>query len=81
MSDLASGHLTELCCLVATHSSLLVPHMYSMPTTAQDAHSPIAALTSADGVKGAQNNHRDSYAEKINAVAANVFEGVFGKPI
>lgn len=29
-----------------------VPHMYSMPATAQDSHSPIADLQATDGVRG-----------------------------
>ncbi|MFV8396160.1 ParA family protein [Corynebacterium hindlerae] len=54
-----------------------VPHMHSMPATAQDAHAPIMALTSADGVKGAQINQRDNYAAKINEVAARVYDALF----
>ncbi|MGP6173498.1 hypothetical protein [Corynebacterium sp. A21] len=49
-----------------------VPHMHSMPATAQDVHSPIAGLESADGLKGTQHKQRDGYVEKIYEVAANV---------
>ncbi|AKK03734.1 ParA family protein [Corynebacterium epidermidicanis] len=55
-----------------------VPHMHSMPATAQDVHAPIAALISSDGIKGAQNNQRDSYAAKIDTVASNVYQAIFG---
>lgn len=51
-----------------------VPHMYSMPATAQDSHSPIAGLQAADGVRGTQLNQRTGYAEKIDEVAALVLE-------
>lgn len=49
-----------------------VPHMHSMPATAQDVHSPIAGLGTADGVKGTQHKQRDGYVAKINQVADNV---------
>lgn len=49
-----------------------VPHMHSMPATAQDVHSPIANLGYADGIKGSQGAQRDSYAEKIWHVAEEV---------
>lgn len=51
-----------------------MPHMYSMPATAQDSHSPIADLQAADGVRGTQLNQRTGYAEKIDEVAALVLE-------
>lgn len=51
-----------------------VPHMYSMPATAQDSHSPIADLQATDGVRGTQLNQRTGYAEKIDEVAALVLE-------
>lgn len=51
-----------------------VPHMYSMPATAQDSHSPIAGLQATDGVRGTQLNQRTGYAEKIDEVAALVLE-------
>ncbi len=51
-----------------------VPHMHSMPATAQDVHAPIADLKSADGVRGAQQNQKANYAEKIHGVAAKVFD-------
>ncbi|WBT09486.1 ParA family protein [Corynebacterium sp. SCR221107] len=49
-----------------------VPQMHSMPATAQDVHSPIAALTSADGVRGTQLNQRDNYVSNIHALAKEV---------
>lgn len=51
-----------------------VPHMYAMPATAQDSHSPIADLQATDGVRGTQLNQRTGYAEKIDEVAALVLE-------
>lgn len=51
-----------------------VPHMYSMPATAQDSHSPIADLQATDGVRGTQLNQRTGYAQKIDEVAALVLE-------
>lgn len=46
-----------------------VPHMHSMPATAQDVHSPIAGLKSADGIRGSQQKQRDGYTAKIHEVA------------
>ncbi|CAB0974361.1 nitrogenase iron protein [Corynebacterium diphtheriae] len=62
-----------------SHSTLLghVPHMHSMPATAQDVHAPIMELSSSDRVRGAQINQRNAYAEKINSVAANVYKALF----
>lgn len=51
-----------------------IPHMHSMPATAQDAHSPIAGLKSGDGVKGAALNQRDGYVDKIQATAEALHE-------
>jgi hypothetical protein len=51
-----------------------VPHMHSMPATAQDVHSPIAKLQSSDGVTGTQHKQRGGYVEKINAVADSVYK-------
>lgn len=49
-----------------------VPHMHSMPATAQDVHAPIAELAHHDGVRGSQSGQRDSYAAKIKEVADEV---------
>lgn len=51
-----------------------VPHMHSMPATAQDVHAPIADLQSKDGVRGTQLNQRAGYAAKIDEVAALVLD-------
>lgn len=51
-----------------------IPHMHSMPATAQDVHSPIAGLVSKDGVRGTQLNQRDGYVAKIQAVAEAVHD-------
>lgn len=50
-----------------------VPHMHSMPATAQDVHAPIAELAYADGVKGSQGSQRDNYAAQIKNVADAVY--------
>ncbi|MFC5088485.1 ParA family protein [Corynebacterium aquatimens] len=50
-----------------------VPHMHSMPATAQDVHAPIAELVYGDGIKGSQGAQRDSYAQKITEISDNVF--------
>lgn len=57
-----------------------VPHMHSMPATAQDVHSPIAGLQSRDGVRGSQINQRDGYVDKIRNVADAVHERLFATP-
>ncbi|WP_047260600.1 ParA family protein [Corynebacterium uterequi] len=54
-----------------------VPHMHSMPATAQDVHSPIRGLGYADRVVGSQLNQRDGYAEKIDNVAEMVFNRLY----
>lgn len=51
-----------------------IPHMHSMPATAQDAHSPIAGLVSKDGVRGNQLNQRDGYVDKIQEAAEAIHE-------
>ena len=51
-----------------------VPHMHSMPATAQDVHAPIAELGAKDGVRGSQLNQRSGYATKIDEVAALVLK-------
>lgn len=51
-----------------------IPHMFSMPATAQDAHSPIAGLVSKDGVKGSQLNQRDGYVAKIEEAAEAIYQ-------
>ena len=58
-----------------------VPHMHSMPATAQDVHSPIAELDYADGIKGTQGTQRDNYATKIRAVADEVMKRMDSLPI
>lgn len=55
-----------------------VPHMYSMPATAQDVHAPIAALAYADGIKGSQGTQRDNYAGQIKNVADAVLNRLLG---
>lgn len=50
-----------------------VPHMHSMPATAQDGHAPIAELVYQDGIKGTQGAQRDGYASKLTDIADEVF--------
>lgn len=54
-----------------------VPHMHSMPATAQDVHAPIADLAYNDGIKGTQGSQRDNYADQIAKVASAVHERLF----
>ncbi|WP_349293186.1 ParA family protein [Corynebacterium breve] len=58
-----------------------VPHMHSMPATAQDVHSPIADLEYKDGIKGTQGTQRDGYAEKIQQVSDIVRSRLYDPPI
>ena len=44
----------------------IVPNMFSMVPLAQTAHSPIADLKPADGVRGAQVSQRLRYIEQLN---------------
>ncbi|HHT41333.1 MAG TPA: AAA family ATPase [Actinomyces sp.] len=50
-----------------------IPHMYSMPATAQDAHSPIAGLSIRDGVRGSQLNQKNGYVEHIQRVSEAIY--------
>lgn len=54
-----------------------VPHMYSMPATAQDVHAPIAELAYGDGIKGSQGSRRDNYASRIKNAADAVHGRLF----
>src|SRR5699024_3739056 len=49
----------------------IMPHMYSMVSLAHEAHSPIAGLTSADGLTGAQFRQRDKYVEDMDLICRN----------
>jgi cellulose biosynthesis protein BcsQ len=44
----------------------VVPNMFSMVPLAQNAHAPIADLTPADGVRGAQVTQRARYVEQLD---------------
>jgi phage-related regulatory protein cII len=46
----------------------MVPNMFSMVPLAQNAHSPINDLTTADGVRGAQVNQQKRYVDQLNEV-------------
>ena len=46
----------------------IVPHMFSMVPLAQAHHAPIASLTQADGLRGAQFNQQSRYAEQLDEI-------------
>lgn len=46
----------------------VVPNMFSMIPMAQAAHAPIANLTTADGVRGAQVTQQKRYDEQLTAM-------------
>lgn len=69
--------------LGARHDNYLlghIPQMASMPARAQDAHAPIAELVSKDGLVGSQLNQRDSYANDIHKVAAEIYDRIIEQP-
>lgn len=46
----------------------IVPHMFAMVPLAQAHHAPIASLTQADGLRGAQFSQQSRYAEKLDEI-------------
>lgn len=46
----------------------IVPNMFSMIPMAQNAHAPVAALTPADGVRGAQVTQQKRYVEQLTSM-------------
>jgi cellulose biosynthesis protein BcsQ len=46
----------------------IVPHMFSMVPLAQAHHAPIASLTQADGLRGAQFSQQSRYAEQLDEI-------------
>lgn len=46
----------------------IVPHMFSMVPLAQAHHTPIASLTQADGLRGAQFSQQSRYAEQLDDI-------------
>ena len=50
----------------------VVPNMFSMIPLAQSVHAPIVALTSADGLRGAQVSQQERYAEQLQAIFAQI---------
>lgn len=46
----------------------VVPNMFSMIPMAQTAHAPIADLTPADGVRGAQVTQQKRYIEQLTSM-------------
>lgn len=57
-----------------------VPHMYSMPASAQDVHAPIAELTYQDGLRGSATKQRDRYADDIQRLSSEVQDRLFALP-
>lgn len=46
----------------------VVPNMFSMIPMAQNAHAPVASLTPADGVRGAQVTQQKRYVEQLTTM-------------
>lgn len=46
----------------------IVPNMFAMVPLAQAHHAPIASLTQADGLRGAQFNQQSRYAEQLDDI-------------
>lgn len=59
---------------ILDHNLGVVPNMFSMVPLAQAAHAPIKDLTFADGLRGAQVNQQQRYAERLNAIAQRLIE-------
>jgi len=47
----------------------VVPNMFSMVPLAQSAHAPIGALTTTDGLRGAQVNQQARYFSQLDEIA------------
>lgn len=54
----------------------IVPNMFSMVPLAQTAHSPIADLRPADGVRGAQVTQRTRYVEQLEEMFSRLVANV-----
>jgi hypothetical protein len=50
----------------------VIPNMFSMVPLAQNAHAPIADMTPADGVRGAQVKQQARYVSQLNEVFARL---------
>lgn len=53
-----------------------VPNMFSMIPLAQGRHAPIAALTSNDGVRGAQVSQRTRYSAQLSAIFETIADRI-----
>lgn len=51
-----------------------VPHMFSMVPLAQSRHAPIASLTTADGLRGAQISQQANYRVQLEEIGARLFK-------
>jgi cellulose biosynthesis protein BcsQ len=54
----------------------VVPNMFSMIPLAQARHAPIADLTPADGVRGAQVNQQGRYVKRLNEIGTRLAENL-----
>lgn len=54
----------------------VVPNMFSMIPLAQAKHAPIADLTTADGVRGAQVNQQARYVKRLNEIGVRLAENL-----
>lgn len=54
----------------------LVPNMFAMVPLAQSVHSPILALTPADGVRGAQVSQRERYLERLTDISTRLIRNL-----
>jgi hypothetical protein len=52
----------------------IVPHMFAMVPLAQAHHAPIATLTQADGLRGAQFSQQSRYAEQLDEIGHRLFK-------
>ncbi|WP_282818522.1 ParA family protein [Curtobacterium flaccumfaciens] len=68
-----AGQLHEVqAATMRTQELGIVPNMFSMVPMAQTAHAPIADLTPADGVRGAQVTQQKNYVEQLDAMFARL---------
>jgi hypothetical protein len=54
----------------------VVPNMFSMVPTAQNAHAPIFDLTPADGIRGAQFSQQLKYADQLRGLGRRLSRNV-----
>lgn len=57
-----------------------VPHIYSMPASAENVHDPIVKLTCKDGLRRSATKQRDRYADDIKGLSSEVHDHLFALP-